>query len=60
MKVSISELKNEMLCKIKFCYRLDETALKIVKLMKKANRDKGFEEFAILNVMVISKKDIFV
>lgn len=47
MEMSDSELKNEMRCAIKFCYRLGKTAPETVKLMKEAYKDKCFGESTI-------------
>ena len=44
MWVNHLELRNEMRCAIKFSYHLGKTAPEMVKLMKKAYKDKCFVE----------------
>ena len=47
MEVSDFELRNEMRCSIKFCFRLGKTAHETVKPMNEAYKDKCFDEFTI-------------
>ena len=49
--MSGSELKNEMISAIKFCYCLGKIISKTVKLIKEAYKDKRFDESAILDGM---------
>ena len=50
MEMSDSELRNEMLCGLKFCSLFNKIALETVKLMKEAYKGKCFGESTIFRL----------